>query len=71
MNCFRVIGGVCHLPVFESTLSVNSPSAGMLIFSESDNKPQFYNGDEWVDLCRINSVSGISPDSDERFVVFG
>lgn len=44
---FKVINGIPHLPVFESSADVASPVAGMMIASELPMIPQIYTGSEW------------------------
>jgi hypothetical protein len=47
------------LPRLADTTNVASPTAGLFIYNQKTNTPNFYNGTKWQNLNSINSVTGL------------
>jgi len=61
-DVFRVIKGVPHLPVYQSTGAVSNPSAGMLIYSVAEDIPVVFDGHKWSDLASLNIPDATAED---------
>ncbi len=60
VESFRIIKGIPHLPVLESTASVSSPVPGMMIFSHADKTVMVYSGGAWDNFTTTTNVASSS-----------